>query len=119
MQFMTKRAFIHLLLAFILLVVSGIFATKAVKAQDGVNVTIKGTLQAVNGDGTIVVNGATYKLGDGVVLPSSAQVGTVGKLTGHFVNDQLVIIIIIADSATATSAPGRPTGPAPAVTLPG
>src|SRR5262245_48275032 len=103
MQFLSKRAVIHLMVAFIFAVVSGVLAITAVKAQDGVNVTVTGTLQAVNADGTIVVNGTTYKLGDGVVLPASAQVGMVVKLTGHFVNDQLIIVVIIIDTAPPTA----------------
>jgi hypothetical protein len=96
------------------------------RAQGGISVTINGTLQAINGDGTLVVDGETYRLEDGVSLPASAQIGTIVVLGGQYTNDSTLIIISVSvaggtPAATAdTSATATPTlvGTEPATPLP-
>lgn len=116
-----KRILIAFTLS-LMVMISGFVATKLVKAQDtGVLVSITGKLDAVNADGTIVIDGATYKLGQGIALPSAAQIGTVVIVTGELKdNSDIVVITITINSPTATPGtpvPVTPTVPAPTPTL--
>src|SRR5689334_4325819 len=98
-----------------IIVAAGFIVTTLVKAQDtGVLVSITGKLDAVNTDGTIVIDGATYKLGQGVALPSTAQIGTIVIVTGELKNDSdIVVITITINGPTAT--PGTPVPVTPTV----
>jgi hypothetical protein len=121
MQLLYKRLLMGFIVSAIIMV-SGFVATTLVKAQDtGVLVSITGKLDAVNSDGTIIIDGTTYKLGQGVPLPSSAQIGTIVIVTGELKdNSDIVVITISINSPTATpgtTVPVTPTVPAPTPTL--
>src|SRR5687767_12094080 len=104
MQLLYKRLFVSLT-AFMFFIVSGLLATTPARAQDdGVLISITGKLEAVNADGTIVIDGATYKLGQGVAMPSAVQIGTVIVVTGQFNNNTDIVIITITTGNTIATA---------------
>jgi hypothetical protein len=94
----------------------GIMATRTASAQDGVvTAYITGKLEGINTDGTIVIDGAVYQLGQGVVLSPSLPIGTVITVTAQ-VNPtaNTIIIISITTSAAPTPTPISTNPPATA-----
>ncbi len=112
MQLFQARTFTRRFLAVIIAVALSIVGFTLVRAQGGVGVTVNGTLQAINGDGTIVVDGVIYKLGTGVTLPASAQVGTIVVLRGEITDGSTVIIVSVSVSNQTPAAPPRPSATA-------
>ena len=110
------------LLSLIVFIICCMIGLMTVRAQGGATVTISGTLQAINSDGTIVVDGVTYNLGEGVTLPVSAQVGTIVVLSGQFTSSSVLIIIsvsvdisVVNPSLTATPVATGSVPPTPTV----
>jgi hypothetical protein len=123
MQLSQNRNLIRHLLAIVVLIGCTAIGLTLIHAQSGTTVTINGTLQVINGDGTIVVDGMTYRLGPGVTLPASARVGTLVVLGGQFTQDSILIIVSVSvESGTpaVTAAPSpSPTPPAAGTAIPG
>lgn len=111
-----KRLSFRLLLAVIIFIASGIIVTNLVKAQGGLTITATGEIQAINSDGTIVIDGTTFKLGEGVSLPPGTQVGSIVTVTAQYQDATTITITIITlESVTSTPAP---TGTASAMGTP-
>ncbi len=76
------------------------------RAQDDNTITITGTLDAITANNTIIVNGASYNMGQGVALPSSTLLGVNITITGR--RDpatQAVVVISITITTGATPTP--------------
>ncbi len=124
-----KRLSVLIILSAFLIAANGVLMTTLVAAQDdgGVEVTITGTLNDVAPDGTIIVDGTTYRLASGVILPPGTAIGAKVTLTGKVSgNTQVVVITVVrlTDStptaiptATATAA-ATPPGTATATANP-
>src|ERR1044071_9121239 len=106
MQLFSGRQIIRLLLVPVFLVVLGGILTTLVRAQDtdGV-VTVTGKLNAINSDGTIVIDGITYKLGSGVDIASTFQVGNTVTITANVSNGGTTLVVITVSVVDPTSTP--------------
>src|SRR5215470_7249662 len=106
MQLFSGRQMIRLLLVPVFLVVLGSVLTTHLHAQDtsGV-VTVTGKLDAINSDGTIVIEGVTYKLGSGVDVASTFQVGNTVTITATVSDDGTTLIILTVSIVEPTSTP--------------
>jgi hypothetical protein len=104
MQLMAKKRAIRVFSVLIIAVLGLAFSATLVKAQDGSQVTVTGTVQAINPDGSIVVDGVTYKLGAGVSIPATVQVGVSITLTGQRASDDTIVVIAISSPNAGTPA---------------
>src|SRR5690349_5295426 len=88
MQLFSNRQMIRfLLIPFFVLALASVLTTW-VHAQDTSGlVTVTGKLTAINSDGTIVIDGVTYTLGNGVDVASTFQVGSTVTITANVSND--------------------------------
>jgi hypothetical protein len=109
-----QRFRIRFLLLLILGLICGIMAIRTASAQDGeVTAYITGKLEGINTDGTIVIDGAVYQLGQGVTLSPSFQIGTVVTVTGQ-VNTTANTIIVVSIAVSAAPTPTPTSGNPPA-----
>ncbi len=114
-----KRLSVFIILAVFLTAVSGTLMATLVSAQGdgGAVVTITGTLNDMAPDGTIIVDGTTCHLADGVVLPPGVAVGAKITITGTVSGNTQVIVITVIHLAEDTPT-ASPTAAAAAAATP-
>jgi hypothetical protein len=112
-----RRLSVFIILSAFLIAASSVLMTTLVAAQDDgdVEVTITGTLNDVAPDSTIIVDGTTYRLASGVLLPPGTVIGAKVTLTGKVSGSTQVVVITVV-RLTASTPTASPTATATAAT---
>lgn len=116
MQLLSRQ--IRFVLVAVLATLSAFILTAPVFAQEGTDnsFTATGSIQSINSDGSITINGVTYQLADGVELPANAVVGVAVTITVQVNPTDSTMVIISITISAANGTPTVSTSPVPTLT---